>query len=325
MTMELACNFATTIDTPEHIRIAEELGYVSAWPFYSPGIYADPWMVLAVAAERTSTIGLGISVIVPRLRHVSDVASSVATLENLAPGRVTIVVGSGFSSTAMLRQKSVPWAVVETFVVQLRTLLAGGEIDVDGNRCSMLHSSLVGLNLPLDVPLWVAAHGPKAFGVASRVANGVITNPTHGDNRIAFDGPRAVSGYGTVLDSGETYDDAAVLDRVGPAAALALHMGPHGPLAGSDEEIGFTTAINALPEVDRLVETHRGHMVVLSDLDRKFLTGNAVRNGTVSGTAEQIRDQLEVIEEGGATRFCYAPVGDDIPRELERFAAAFYG
>lgn len=325
MTMELACNLATTLDTPENIRIAEDLGYVSAWPFYSPGIYADPWMVLALAAERTSTIGLGISVIVPRLRHVADVASSVATLENLAPGRVTLVVGSGFSSTAMLRHKNIPWTVVETFVTQLRTLLAGGEIDIDGNRCAMLHTRPVGLNLPLEVPLWVAAHGPKAFGVAARVANGIITNPTHGEQRIAFDGPCAVSYYGTVLDPDETCDDPAVIDRVGPAAALALHMGPYGPLAGSDEELGFTAAINSLPEDDRLVETHRGHMAELTEIDRKFISGNAVRDGTITGTPTHIRDQLAAMEEAGATRFCYTPVGDNIPRELERFAAAFHG
>lgn len=176
MNMELSCTFATTLSTPENIRIAEELGYVSAWPFYSPAIYADPWMMLALAAERTSRIGLGISVIVPRLRHVADVASSLATLHQLAPDRVTLVVGSGFSSTGLLRSKNIPWSVVETFVGQLRTLLAGGEIEIDGRKGSMLHVAESGISLPIDVPIWVAAHGPK--GSVSPPGSQTASSPT---------------------------------------------------------------------------------------------------------------------------------------------------
>ncbi|MFD6058957.1 LLM class flavin-dependent oxidoreductase [Rhodococcus wratislaviensis] len=324
MNMELSCTFATTLSTPENIRIAEELGYVSAWPFYSPAIYADPWMMLALAAERTSRIGLGISVIVPRLRHVADVASSLATLYQLAPDRVTLVVGSGFSSTGLLRSKNIPWSVVETFVDQLRTLLAGGEIEIDGRKGSMLHAAESGISLPIDVPIWVAAHGPKGLGVASRVANGIITNLTHGDQKITFEGPCAVSYYGTVLAPNETCDDPAVIERVAPAAALALHMGPYGPLAGSAEERGFTAAIESFPEDERVIETHRGHMLTLTELDRKYVNGNAVRDGTLTGSPAQIRDRLAEIEQSGVTRFCYTPVGPDIPRELEAFARVFH-
>ena len=325
MAMELGCTMAPALATPEHIRIAEELGYVSAWCFYSPAIYADPWMVLALAAERTSTINLGVSVVVPRLRHVADTATSVATLYQLAPGRVTVAVGAGFSSTALLGGKGVPWAKVETFINQLRTLLSGGSIDIDGVRNALLHAPASGITLPITVPVWVAAHGPKGLGVAERVAaEGVLTNPTHGDHRLGFEGAASVSYYGTVLEEGEDYGDAAVIERVGPAAALALHMGPYGPLAGSAEERGFAGEIEKLPESERLVATHRGHLIAMSELDRKYITGATVREGTMTGTAAEIRARLDKIEASGATRFCYTPVGPDVPRELEAFAKAFH-
>lgn len=324
MTMELGCTMPPAVSTPEYIRVAEQLGYVSAWCFYSPAIYADPWMVLAMAAERTSTIDIGVSVIVPRLRHVADQATSVATLHHLAPGRVTVVVGAGFSSTAMLGGKGVPWATIEIFVDHLRALLAGGAVEIDGVKTALLHAPETGIQFPLDIPIWVAAHGPKGMGVAERVADGVITNPTHGDHRASFDGPWSVSYYGTVLNEGEDHGDPAVIERVGPAAALALHMGPYGPLAGSDEERGFAAEIEKFPPPDRLVETHRGHLIALSDLDRKFINGNAVRAGTITGSAAEIRDRLDAIEATGVTRFCYTPVGPDIPRELDTFAEAFH-
>src|SRR6266581_6764097 len=55
----ISCVFAPSLDTPAHIELAERLGYRRAWCYDSPAVYADPWMVLALAAGRTRAIGLG--------------------------------------------------------------------------------------------------------------------------------------------------------------------------------------------------------------------------------------------------------------------------
>ena len=55
-------------DTPDHIALAEELGFASAWCYDSPLLYHDPFATLARAADRTSRIGLGVGVVVPGLR-----------------------------------------------------------------------------------------------------------------------------------------------------------------------------------------------------------------------------------------------------------------
>lgn len=322
--MELTCSFTTTLDTPGHIAAAEELGYDAAWCFYSPAVYADPWMMLALAAERTSRVNLGVCVVVPRFQHVMDVATCTATLSALAPGRTSIVVGSGFSSVALAGAKGSTWASVEKFVLDLKALLAGQPIDTDFGKRSLIHHPSTGIAYPVEVPVWVAAHGPKAFGVAQRVADGVITNPTHGDDKKPFDGHYAISYYGTVLEDGEELGDDDVLERVGPAAALALHFGAFGPLADSPEGRGFMAEIEALPEDERLVATHGRHLIAMTDLDRKYTTADVVRAGTMSGTPSEIRATLDAAEASGATRFCYTPVGSDIRRELETFAKVFH-
>ena len=46
----ISCVFAPSLDTPAHIELAERLGYRRAWCYDSPAMYADPWMVLALAA-----------------------------------------------------------------------------------------------------------------------------------------------------------------------------------------------------------------------------------------------------------------------------------
>ncbi len=245
------------MDTPEHIRIAESLGYKSAWCFCSPAIYVDTFTILGLAATKTERIGLGPAVMVPHLRHVADGAIAIATLETLAPGRVTAVVGSGFSATALLNRKSVPWTHVEAYVIAMRELLAGNEIDWDGTRFGLLHTGKMGIQLPITVPIWMAAHGPKGFAAAGRSADGIITNPTHGDEPIPYAGTFAIQFYGTVLDDGEPADSPRALAAAGPGAALALHMGPYGPLAGTDEEIGFSAEIAKVPDERRQLELHR--------------------------------------------------------------------
>ena len=82
--------------------------------------------------------------------------------------------------------------------------------------------------------------------------------------------------------------------------------------------------IEAFPEEGRLLRTHRGHLIATTELDQKYLTGDVVRGGTMTGSPAEIRAVLDELEAGGASRICYTPVGPDIPRELEAFAKAFH-
>src|SRR6188472_3329627 len=98
MTFDLSCAFATSMATPEHVAIAESLGYRRAWLYDSPALYPDVWIQLARSAERTSTIGLGPGVVIPSLRHPMTTAAAIATVVDLAgPARVAVAVGSGFT------------------------------------------------------------------------------------------------------------------------------------------------------------------------------------------------------------------------------------
>src|ERR1700704_1624883 len=96
-TMKVSSQFATSLDSPQHIAIAETLGYDRAWLHDTPQQSPDVWMMLALAAERTDRIGLGPGVLVPALRHPMVTASATAALYALAPGRVAVAFGTGFS------------------------------------------------------------------------------------------------------------------------------------------------------------------------------------------------------------------------------------
>lgn len=320
--MEIGCAFAPTLSTPEHIAEAERLGFAYAYVFDSPALYADAWMTLGRAADRTSQIRLGVCVITPRLRHPVDNAASAATLAALAPDRVDVVVGAGFTSAALLGRKASRWTEVEAYILALRALLAGEEIDWEGSRVALTHPRLSGLAPVTDIPILAAAHGPKGYATASRVADGIVTNPSHSSEPIPFEGRCIVTSYGTVLDDGEDLAAPRVVDAAGPGAALALHLGDFGPLAGTDEVRGYQQWLATVPEARRHIETHREHLIGVTEQERPFLTPKAIETATHTGTPEQIRNRLAQLGQSGATSVVYQPAGPDIPRELHAFAAA---
>ena len=81
----LGVSSAPVRDTPDHIALAERLGFARAWCYDSPLLYHDPFVTLARAADRTRRIGLGIGVLVPRLRTPVATAAARRSLAALAP------------------------------------------------------------------------------------------------------------------------------------------------------------------------------------------------------------------------------------------------
>src|SRR5215467_5213372 len=137
--MEISCAFPPGPDVVDHIVEAERLGYERAWLFDSPALYGDIWVIAALAAQRTTRIGLGPAVLVPNLRHALTQASAIVTLEQLAPGRTAVAIGTGFTGRLAMGQKPLTWAYTKRYIEQLRALLRGETVEVDGAMVKMLH------------------------------------------------------------------------------------------------------------------------------------------------------------------------------------------
>src|SRR5215212_4868418 len=108
--MQVSFATPTVLDSPSRVAIAEELGYDRAWFYDTPQQSPDVWMMLALAAERTERIGLGPGVLVPSLRHPMVNAAATAALEAVAPGRVAVAFGTGFSGRRAMGYGAIPWA-----------------------------------------------------------------------------------------------------------------------------------------------------------------------------------------------------------------------
>ena len=171
--MRISCIFAPTSETPAHIEVAESLGYHCAYSYDSPAIGPDVYVTLALAAQRTRTIRLGTGMMIPRLRHVVTTAAAHATLDRLAPGRIVMGVGSGFTGSRLLGQRAMRWQDIKDFVVAVRTLLRGEEIEWDGALVSLVPSPDFARSLPLELPVIVAADGPRGRQTARDLGAGL--------------------------------------------------------------------------------------------------------------------------------------------------------
>jgi len=320
--VEISCALNTSSASPEHARIAEELGYERAWFYDSPALYTDVWVQLCRAAERTSRIGIGPGVMIPSLRHPMVTAAAIATLVDLAgPERVMVGVGTGFTGRLTLGQRPLRWADVATYIRAVKALLHGDEVEWDGAATQMMQWPGFGPARPIDVPWVVAVGGPKGMAVAEELGDGIFSPaPTPG---FAWS---TVLAFGTVLDDGEDPGCERVVAAAGHGAAVGMHgAAEFGQLDALPNGRAWFAAYDDVPAASRHIALHDGHLAGVSDRDRPFVTGELMTAMGLALDPAGWRDRIAKAAAMGATAIAYQPAGDDIPRELETFITAALG
>ncbi|PXX07314.1 LLM class flavin-dependent oxidoreductase [Mycolicibacterium moriokaense] len=324
--MKISAQFATSLHSPADVEVAEHLGYDRAWLFDTPHESPDVWMMLALAAERTTTIGLGPGVLVPTLRHPMVNASAAAALAALAPGRVAVAFGVGFAGARAMGAAPATWSYVRDYVRAFRGLLSGARVEWQGTRMQMMHPVGHAPERPIDIPILISALGPKGVEVATELADGLFT--VNGETRYAAQFSWAALGvHGTVLADGEALDSVRVQAAAGPGNALAYHAayefgGDVTALPGGDVWLDI---INQSPPQDRHLAVHDQHLVALNHADTAaWAAGSwkAIRQTTVTGTADEIGQRVSELAAAGITEIIYQPTGPDIIGELETFRTA---
>ncbi|HEV7626830.1 MAG TPA: LLM class flavin-dependent oxidoreductase [Streptomyces sp.] len=326
--MEVSCAFPTALDSPDNIALAERLGYARAWVYDTPQQSPDVWMTLAMAAERTERIGLGPGVLIPSLRHPMVNAAATATLCELAPGRVAVAFGTGFTGRRAMGYRAITWAYMDSYIRAYRGLLQGGVVEWEGAQMQMLHPDGHAPSRPVDVPILISALGPKGHKVTKQLADGLY---------VTLQLPEFLNEYswvpylvwGTVLDEGEASDSEHARLAGGPGWALAYHGAYEfgGPAAVRELPGGaeWMDVVEQTPKEQRHLAVHDGHCVELNGADLAAWKAGGhgmLQDVTVSGTRDQIRRRLDDFAAQGVTEIVFQPCGPDTRAELERFLEA---
>ena len=130
--------------------------------------WRDVWLLLGEVATATERIELGPAMTNPYLRHRFHTASALATLHEMAPGRVFCGIaagGSELTAAAGISRRDAPAKVTE-LVTFLREVAASGTLDAASGR---------GLDIDLDpVPILMAGRGDQMLRTAGAMADRVL-------------------------------------------------------------------------------------------------------------------------------------------------------
>jgi probable F420-dependent oxidoreductase len=145
----------------------------------------DPWVSLAGAAAVTSRIELATAVALPVEHDPITLAKTIATLDHLSGGRVTLGAGFGWN-TDELTDHGVPpgkrRTVLREYIEAMRALWSQEQAEYAGDYVRFGPSWAWPKPVRGDVPLLIGAGGTdKTFEWIARTAQGWITTPRDDD------------------------------------------------------------------------------------------------------------------------------------------------
>ena len=171
----------------EGAKRAEELGLDSIWLFdhlwpLSGGKerpIIECWTALGWLAEETTSIGIGTLVTRSSLRHPALLAKMAATVGSMAPGRLTVAIGSGDDlSRAENEAYGICYYAEDDRLAQLVSCVRCVHECFHSDRVTMTDEYVSVTDLPVspaaDPPpkLWVGGRSDDVLEVAGTVADG---------------------------------------------------------------------------------------------------------------------------------------------------------
>ncbi|MGW0808976.1 LLM class F420-dependent oxidoreductase [Nonomuraea sp. NPDC002799] len=307
-------------------KLAESLGYDSLWAGEAYG--GDAVTALAWAAAHTERIRIGSSILQIPGRTPAMTAMTAASLAQLSGGR--FVLGLGVSGPQVVegwhgRPFTDPIGLAEEYITLVRRFLTAGEpvgfagkhfrLPYDGEGASGLGKAIKPGFGRVDVPIHLAAIGPRNVEMAVRVADGLLP--------YLWNPHRSRDVYGKALDAVRPEfeimpmvfvamgdDVAACRDKIRPT--LAFYVGGMGARGRNF--------------YNRLVRRY-GYEAEAEKIQDLFLAGRreeavaAVPDTLVDelalvGPREKIAEQLEVWKASGVTGLILGASGEKILRTV---------
>jgi F420-dependent oxidoreductase-like protein len=307
---------AAAVDT---IVEAEQLGYDSVWTAEAYG--SDALTPLAWWGARTTRIRLGTAICQISARTPAATAMAAITLDHLSGGR--FVLGLGASGPQVAEgwygdDYRKPLARTREYIEIIRRILAReAPIDFQGEHYRLPNPAGTGFGKPLksithplrkDLPIYLAAEGPKNVALAAEIADGWLP---------MFYAPRVDGFYRDALREGSVRPGARrrpdefevaclvpviIADDVETAAdayrpVLALYIGGMGA-----REVNFHNDVFA----------RMGYEAAAKEIQDLYLDGKKgdaaaavptqlVEDVALVGPRDKVRDDLEMWRESAVT------------------------
>jgi alkanesulfonate monooxygenase SsuD/methylene tetrahydromethanopterin reductase-like flavin-dependent oxidoreductase (luciferase family) len=167
-------------DIVECVKLAETLGYESAW--VAEGHGGDQFAILGACAVATRRILLGTSISSVFVRSATTIGMAAATVDHLSGGR--FILGLGSSHRVQVEPEHgiafvQPTARLRDTIAIARVLVRDGVVSHRGEVVTIERFDLWFRPHRPEIPIYVAALFPRLLEIAGELAQGVLlTWPT---------------------------------------------------------------------------------------------------------------------------------------------------
>ncbi|MBS1887998.1 MAG: LLM class flavin-dependent oxidoreductase [Actinobacteria bacterium] len=308
------------VEFGELARHVEELGYDNLWITDSSLHAGDVYVYMTTALIATERLVVGSAVTNPLTRHAGITANAFRSLSQLAPGRVNCGIAVGDRPLLEFEMKMAKLKNLTETIDALRLLWAGEEISGEFGSSRFEGAKL--LSPAGDLPVYIAASGPKTLTTTGRVADGVILLAGLFPEAIEFANQRLDEGradstrpsfdrtaflYGAIDE-----DRQYAIDVARPIVAWFPQTAPaHARLAGMDQEL-----------IDKVVEIYQGGEFQHAGDAAKLISDDFVTKVAFAGTPADVREKVEWLETQHLDALTVFPLGDPETRlrTIEHFA-----
>jgi F420-dependent oxidoreductase-like protein len=304
---------------PEALAAADRLGFDSCWTAEAYG--SDALTPLAWWGAATKNIKLGTSICQISARTPTAMAMAALTLDHLSGGR--FILGLGASGPQVVEgwygdDYTRPLARTREYIEIIRQVLAReAPVEFKGERYQLPHPHGTGYGKPLksivhplraDLPIYIAAEGPKNVALAAEIADGWLP---------MFYAPRVDGFYREALAKGFARPDARhapdefevachvpiiIADDLEAAAdfyrpSLALYIGGMGA-----KEVNFHNEVfGRMGYIDEARHIQNLYLEGRKEEAAAAVPLQLVEDVALIGSREKIRDDLEQWRESNVT------------------------
>lgn len=325
---------------PAQVKKAEAQGFHSAFFVDSPMIFGDLYVSMAAAAVQTTRIVLATGVTNPLTRSAPVTASSLASLNAIAPGRIALGISVGFTANFAMGRRNATLAELERYVAAVRRLLQGEETEAEVSGANtivqFLNPAGSWVNLRERIPVYVAAAGPKSLEQAGRIADAIILGGVTdidiieackrsiaaGARRVGRDLREielAITPSVYVTEHEPTFEH--LREVLGPKSlAPAMLFSRIAEASGTvpkhvTEDLLRVRDAAYNPEVEasedprrRHLKAYRGYMTQLKEWQSPLVTPNVLDATSIAGTPEQCLAKIRRLAEHGIGHIILTPL-----------------
>ncbi len=301
----------------EQAKAAEAAGATNFW-VSSHLFLRDPFSSAAVILEATKAARVTLMAVSPQVMHPVHIAMAAMTLDELAPGRVAMCVGTGAPvdlADAGVEAKRPLRMLTETVEI-VRALLSGEQAKYEGEMFQLRGRRIA--RPAKAVPIHIAASQPKVLELAGRIADGVVLSTSSSVEFVRWS-----------LDHFDRGAQGRKVNRAGLIYAFASDSTKES-LGRFRRQLGITLRAPHHATNLSLAGSKLDQPAVRDAMAREdwaafetLVTDDTVRRHTACGSADELRQRLEAYRAAGLDEVVLA--GLYTPEETTRNANAALG